>query len=65
MKKLKIELVLYVTITLMALLIATDSNIIVEQRVWILTATYIIGMIAGLFGGLIVLLEILEEEDKQ
>lgn len=49
----------------MALLIATDSNIIVEQRVWILTATYIIGMIAGLLGGFIVLLEILEEEDKQ
>ena len=65
MKKLKIALVLYVTITLMALLIATDSNIIVEQRVWILTATYIIGMIAGLLGGLMVLLEILEEEDKQ
>ena len=65
MKKLKITLVLYVTITLMALLIATDSNIIVEQRAWILTATYIIGTIAGLLGGFIVLLEILEEEDKQ
>ena len=65
MKKLKITLVLYVTITLMALLIATDSNIIVEQRVWILTATYIIGTITGLLGGFIVFLEILEEEDKQ
>lgn len=65
MKKLKIALALYVTITLMALLIATDSNIIVEQRVWILTATYIIGMIAGLLGGFIGISEILDEEDKQ
>lgn len=65
MKSLKILLVLYIIITLMTLLIATNSNIIIEQRVWILIATYFIGMIAGLLGGFIGLSEILEEEDKQ
>lgn len=65
MKKLKIVWILYIIITLGVLLIATNSNIIVKQRVWILTATYIIGTIAGLLGGFIGLLETLEEEDKQ
>lgn len=65
MKKIKISLVLYVAITLAILLIKTNSNIIVEQRVWILTATYVIGMIAGLFAGFIALEEIMNKEDKQ
>lgn len=65
MKKTKIVWILYIIITLGTLLISTNSDIIVKQRVWILTATYIIGTIAGLLGGFIGLSEILEEEDKQ
>lgn len=65
MKKTKIVWILYIIITLGTLLISTNSDIIVKQRVWILTATYIIGIIAGLLGGFIGLSEILEEEDKQ
>ena len=49
--------------TLGLLLIATNSNIIVEQRVCILIATYVIGTIAGLFGAFIGFLEIGEEEN--
>ena len=64
MKKTKIVWILYIIITLGTLLISTNSDIIVKQRVWILTATYIIGIIAGLLGGFIGLSEILEEEDK-
>lgn len=60
MKKLKIVWILYIIITLVVLLIATNSSIIVEQRVYILIATYVIGTIAGLFGAFI--LEIDEEE---
>ena len=62
MKKLKILWILYIIITLGLLLIATNSNIIVEQRVCILIATYVIGTIAGLFGAFIGFLEIDEEE---
>ena len=65
MKSIKIVWILFIIITLSTVLIATNSDIIVKQRALILTATYIIGMIAGLLGGFIVLLEILEEEDKQ
>lgn len=65
MMKLKIIWILYIIITLELLLIATNSNIIVEQRVWILIATYVIGMIAGLFAGFIALEEIMDKEDKQ
>lgn len=65
MKKIKISLVLYIAITLAILLVRTNSNIIVEQRVCILIATYIIGMIAGLFAGFIALAEIMDKEDKQ
>ena len=65
MMKLKIIWILYIIITLELLLIATNSNIIVEQRVWILIATYVIGMIAGLFAGFIALEEIMVKEDKQ
>ncbi len=64
-KSLKILLVLYIIITLMTLFIATNSNIIIEQRVWILTATYFIGMIAGLLAGYIGLSELIDKEDKQ
>ena len=63
MKKLKIAFILYIITTLMTLLIATNSNVIVEQRIYILTATYVIGFIAGLFAGFIGLLEIIEKED--
>ncbi len=63
MKSLKILLVLYIIITLMTLLIATNSNIIIEQRVWILTATYFIGMIAGLLAGYIGLSELIDKEE--
>lgn len=65
MVKLKILWILYIIITLGALLIATNSSIIVEQRVWILIATYVIGAIAGLLGGFIGISEIIDEEDKQ
>lgn len=64
MKKLKIIWILYIIITLGILLIATNSSIIVEQRVCILIATYVIGVIAGLLGGFIGFLEITDEEDK-
>lgn len=64
MKKLKIVWILYIIITLGILLIATNSSIIVEQRVWILIATYVIRTIAGLFGGFIGFLEITDEEDN-
>ena len=47
----------------MTLLIATNSNIIIEQRVWILIATYFIGMIAGLFAGYIGLSELIDKEE--
>lgn len=63
MKKLKITWILYIIITLGILLIATNSSIIVEQRVWILIATYVIGTIAGLFRGFIGFLEL--EDDKE
>ena len=64
MKKLKIVWILYIIITLGILLIATNSSIIVEQREWILIATYVIGAIAGLLGGFIDFLEITDEEDN-
>ncbi len=64
MKKLKIVWILYIIITLVVLLIATNSSIIVEQRVWILIATYVIGAIAGLLGGFIGFLEITDKEDN-
>lgn len=64
MKKLKIVWILYIIITLGILLIATNSSIIVEQREWILIATYVIGAIAGLLGGFIGFLEITDEEDN-
>lgn len=62
MKKLKILWILYIIITLGLLLITTNSNIIVKQRVYILIATYAIGTIAGLFGAFIGFSEIDEEE---
>ena len=62
-KSLKILLVLYIIITLMTLLIATNSNIIIEQKVWILIATYFIGMIAGLFAGYIGLSELIDKDE--
>lgn len=65
MEKLKIIWILYIIITLGILLIATNSSIIVEQRVCILIATYVIGVIAGLLGGFIGFLEITDEEDKR
>ena len=64
MKELKIVWILYIIITLGILLIATNNSIIVEQRVWILIATYVIGTIAGLLGGFIGFLEITDEEDN-
>lgn len=64
MKELKIVWILYIIITLVVLLIATNSSIIVEQRVWILIATYVIGAIAGLLGGFIGFLEITDKEDN-
>lgn len=64
MKKLKIVWILYIIITLVVLLIATNSSIIVEQRVWILIATYVIGAIAGLLRGFIGFLEITDKEDN-
>lgn len=63
MKRLKIAFVLYIIITLLSLLVATDSDIIVKQRVWILIATYIIGSIAGLFGAFIGFMEIIDKEE--
>ena len=65
MVKLKILWILYIIITLGALLIATNSSIIVEQRVCILIATYVIGTIAGLLGGFIGISEITDEDDEQ
>lgn len=63
MKKLKIVWILFIIITLSAVLIATNNDIIVKQRALILTATYVIGMIAGLFGGFIGFLEL--EDGKE
>ena len=63
MKSLKIVFILYIIITLIVLLIATNNDIIIKQRVWILIATYIIGFIAGLFGAFISFIEITEKEE--
>lgn len=63
--KLKITWSLYIITTLGVLLFATNSNIIVEQRVFILIATYVIGMIAGFFATFIGFIEIMDKEDKQ
>lgn len=65
MDKEKIVWILFIIITLSAVLIATNNAIIVKQRVLILIATYIIGMIAGFLGAFISLSEVMEEEDKQ
>lgn len=62
MKSIKIVWILFITITLSAILIATNSGIIVKQRTLILTATYIIGMIAGFLGTYAVFLEINDKE---
>lgn len=59
----KIVWILFIIITLSVVLIATNNDVIVKQRVLILTATYIIGMIAGFLGAYIALLEINEEEE--
>lgn len=63
MKSIKIVWILFIIITLSVLLIATNSDIIVKQRALILTATYIIGMIAGFLGAYIALLEINDKEE--
>lgn len=65
MKQLEILWILYIITTLGVLLIATNSNIIVEQRVWILITAYVIRTIADLLGAFISLSEVMEEEDKQ
>ena len=65
MKQLEILWILYIITTLGVLLIATNSNIIVEQRVWILITAYVIRTIAYLLGAFISLSEVMEEEDKQ
>lgn len=62
MKSIKIVWILFITITLSAILIATNSDIIVKQRALILTATYIIGTIAGFLGAYAVFLEINDKE---
>lgn len=59
----KIVWILFIIITLSVVLIATNNDVIVKQRVLILTATYIIGMIAGFLGAYIAFLEINEEEE--
>lgn len=64
-KKIKIALIVYIIITLTTLFIATNSNIIVEQRICILTATYFIRMIAGLLAGFIGFTEEDEENDSR
>ena len=63
MKKVKIVWILFIIITLSAVLIATNSDIIVKQRALILTTTYIIGMIAGFLGAYIALIEINDKEE--
>lgn len=63
MKSIKIVWILFIIITLSVLLIATNSDIIVKQRALILTATYIIGTIAGFLGAYIALLEINDKEE--
>lgn len=63
MKKVKIVWILFIIITLSAVLIATNSDIIVKQRALILTTTYVIGMIAGFLGACIALIEINDEEE--
>ena len=63
MKKVQIVWILFIIITLSAVLIATNSDIIVKQRALILTTTYVIGMIAGFLGAYIALLEINEKEE--
>lgn len=63
MKSIKIIWVLFIIITLSAVLIVTNNDIIVKQRALILTATYIIGMIAGFLGAYIALLEINDKEE--
>ena len=63
MKKVQIVWILFIIITLSAVLIATNSDIIVKQRALILTTTYVIGMIAGFLGAYIALLEINDKEE--
>lgn len=63
MKSIKIAQILFIIITLSTVLIATNSDIIVKQRVWILTATYIIGMIAGFLGTFIDFIEVIDKEE--
>lgn len=63
MKSIKIAWILFIIITLSTVLIATNSDIIVKQRVWILTATYIIGMIAGFLGTFIDFIEVINKEE--
>lgn len=63
MKSIKIAWILFIIITLSAVLIATNNDIIVKQRVWILIATYMIGLIAGLFGAFIDFIEVNDKEE--
>ena len=63
MKNIKIVWILFIIITLSAVLIVTNNDIIVKQRVWILIATYIIGLIAGLFGAFIDFIEVIDKEE--
>ena len=63
MKKVKIVWILFIIITLSAVLIATNSDIIVKQRALILTTTYVIGMIAGFLGAYIAPIEINDKEE--
>ena len=63
MKKETIVWILFIIITLSAVLIATNSDIIVKQRALILTTTYVIGMIAGFLGAYIALIEINDKEE--
>lgn len=63
MKKVQIVWILFIIITLSAVLIATNSDIIVKQRALILTTTYVIGMIAGFLGAYIALIEINDKEE--
>ena len=63
MKKVKIVWILFIIITLSAVLIATNSDIIVKQRALILTTTYVIGTIAGFLGAYIALIEINDKEE--
>lgn len=63
MKKVTIVWILFIIITLSAVLIATNSAIIVKQRALILTTTYVIGMIAGFLGAYIAPIEIDDKEE--